>query len=462
MTEDSQELLTADSDTGSVVVKHVEGTVVSSGRKFMSEEDLESPKRIGKIITLVVFGIFGLWGSLYPIDGAIHAGGQIVVETYRKPIQHLEGGIVKEVLVSDGTVVTEGQPLIIMDNTQSLAQLEILRVQELATLALEARLIAERDQLDAVQYPTTLTTSTNSSAAIEMSAQTQIFNARKTFLRGETEVLQQRVEQLTTRVEGLEALKTSKLELVESYGAEIGDFKALLAEGFADKLRLRELERNYSALSGEIADLTANIASTQMQAGEARLQILQLRNQGLTEIVNALSEAQTRMQDIHERIVALEDIVRRTEIRSPASGVINNLQVHSPASVIPPGAIVAEIVPQNDNLVVDARVSLIDIDRVFIGQSASIRMSALNARRVPALDGKVVTVSADAVTDRAANTSYYLARLQLDPGSFDKLYGEPLVPGMPAEVFISTGSRTFFQYLLKPLTDSMARAFRED
>jgi epimerase transport system membrane fusion protein len=462
VSEDSQELVTPENDTGTGVVKHVEGTVVSAGRRFMSEEDLESPKRIGKVITTVVFGVFGLWASLYPIDGAIHAGGQVVVETYRKPIQHLEGGIVKEVLVRDGSVVAEGEPLIIMDNTQSLSQLEILRVQELATLALEARLIAERDALDAVQYPAALTTSTSASATIEMSAQTQIFNARKTYLRGETEVLQQRVEQLMTRAEGLEALKASKLELVESFGAEISDFKALLAEGFADKLRLRELERNHSAITGEIADLTANIASTQVQAGEARLQILQLRNQGLTEIVNLLSEAQTKLKDMQERIIALEDIVRRTEIRSPASGIINNLQVHSPAAVIPPGAIIAEVVPQSDNLLVEARISPIDIDRVFVGQPASIRMSALNARRVPTLDGKVLTVSADAVPDRATNTSFYLARLQLDPDSFEKLYGASLVPGMPAEVFISTGSRTFFQYVLKPLTDSMARAFRED
>lgn len=462
MSKESQVLVTPGDDAGTGVVKRVEGTVVASGQGLMADKDLDSPKRIGKTISIAVFGVFGLWAALYPIDGAIHAVGQVVVETYRKPIQHLEGGIVKEVLVRDGSVVVKDQLLITLDSTQSLSQLEILRVQELATLALESRLIAERDGLDAIQYPAALTTSTNPTAQIEMSAQTQIFNARRAFLEGETDVLEQRIEQLAARVGGLEALKFAKLELTKSFDSEITDFKALLAEGFADKVRLRELERNHASLSGEIADLTANIASTQVQIGETRLQILQLRNQRLTEVVNLLSEAQTKLKDMHERVVALEDIVRRTEIRSPADGVVNNLQIHSPASVIPAGAIVAEVVPQSDNLMVEARVSPLDIDRVFIGQSASIRMSALNARKVPALNGTVLTVSADTVVDRAANASFYVARLQLDADSFEKLDGESLVPGMPADVFISTGSRTFLRYILKPLTDSMSRAFRED
>lgn len=464
--DDPQELATPpiadDSSQSKSLFARTEERLIANKGDFMNDKNVNSPKRIGLTIAFLVFGVFGLWAAVAPLDGAIHAAGVIVVESYRKPIQHFEGGIVKTVLVRDGSVVEEGEPLIILDNTQSLAQLDILRGQELATLALEARLVSERDSLDNITFPPALIASTNPVAQVEMNSQSQIFAARTTLFNGETEILQQRVEQLEARVEGLKAVKASKITLIDSFDIEMTESRSLLAEGFVEKTRVRELERTHVITSAEVAELTANIASAEVQIGETKLQILQLSNQRLSEVVADLSEAQTRLNDIRERIIALEDIVTRTEIRAPSAGVINNLQVHSPSTVIPGGATIAELIPQKETLVIDVRISPIDVDRVHPGQLASIRMSALNARKVPALDGKVITISADSVADPGNGSSYYLARLELAPDSFEKLDGNELIPGMPTEVFISTGSRTFLQYLFKPFTDSMARSFRED
>lgn len=461
MTDNNEVLVKKESPkAGGTALARLENILVVDGGDSVIEGDFNAPKRIGLIILFVVFGIFGLWSALVPISGAAHAPAQVTVKSFKKPIQHLEGGIVREVLVRDGDLVEAGDVLVVMDDTQSQSQLGIYTTQLKSKLALEARLIAQRDQLEAVVYPPELRTD-DPAAQQEINAQNRIFQARKTATAGEISILQQRADQLESQISGLEAMRSSKSQLAESFQAELKDIQSLLAEGFADKNRLRELERNYSMTSAEAANLTANIASTRIQIGETRQEILQLQNRLQAEVVTQLSEVQTELQDIRERVIALTDIVSRMEIRSPDSGVVNNLRVHTPESVIPPGSILAEIVPQSDELIIEAKVSPMDIDRVAMGQQASIRMSAMNSRTVPTLYGTVTSLSADAIVDPNGAT-FYLARLELTPDSLEVLDGQPLVPGMPAEVFISTGSRTFLQYLMKPLTDSMARALRED
>lgn len=425
------------------------------------ETDFNAPKRIGLIIVFVVFGVFGLWATLVPFSGAVHAAGQVTVKSFKKPIQHLEGGIIKEVLVREGARVEAGDVLLIMDNTQAQSNLGILNSQYKSRLAQEARLIAERDKLSAVVYPATLPAD-DPVAQAEMRAQTQIFEARRTNLNGEIAVLEQRMEHLESQVKGLESVRASKQQLAESFGAELKDFQALVDEGFAEKTRLRELERNFASTSGEAAQLTANIASARIQIGETKLEILQLQNRLQTEIASQLSTVQTELKDIGERVIALTDVVSRTEVRTPDSGIVNNLKVHSRGSVIPAGTIIAEIVPQTDELVIDAKLSPMDIDRVAIGQETSVRMSSLNARTVPTLYGTVTNLSADVLLDPTNGSSYYSARLELTPDSLEVLEGKPLVPGMPADVFIKTPDRTFMQYLMRPLSESMARAVREE
>ena len=428
----------------------------------LDDSDLSSvdgAKRIGLTIFFLVFGVFGLWSVLAPLDGAAYAPGTVTVKSYKKTVQHLEGGIVADILVRDGDVVEAGQPLLILDDTQSMSSLEIIASQHAALKMREARLIAERDKLDGVVY-TQDPTFSETDVEQEVTAQNQIFAARRTANEGRREILKQRVSQLQNQIEGMEALRQSKELLAQSYAEELSDTQVLLAQGFSEKTRLREAERSYAAFSGEAAELTANISSTQVQIGETELQILQQESDFHNEVVAELSEVQTALKDANERLTALRDIVSRTTIVAPDAGVVNGMQIHTIGGVIGPGSRIAEIVPASDELVIEASVSPIDIDRVSVGQEARIRFSTFGSR-APTFFGEVLSLSADALTNESTGASYYLARIEVIPESQE--FGDlALLPGMPAEAFINTGARTFLQYLFKPLSNSFARSFNED
>jgi epimerase transport system membrane fusion protein len=295
-----------------------------------------------------------------------------------------------------------------------------------------------------------------------MEAQIEIFNARRSAIDGSVELLEQRVEQLQSQITGFLGLQTSKEKLTNSYNEELADTQELLSQGFSDKNRLRDLERNVSILEGEIAELTATIASTEVAIGEAKLQILQEEREFHNEVVSELREVQTTIDDGVEIAIALEDIVSRTVIRAPDSGIVNGLQFHTIAGVISPGVRILDIVPQEDDLIVEAQVSPIDIDRVAVGQEATIRFSSFGMGSAPSVYGKVISLSADSIVDEMSGVSSYLARVEVTKESMEALGDLSLVPGMPADVFIATGSRTFIQYIFKPLSNSIVRSLRED
>ena len=425
------------------------------------EISMETPKKVGLFIFFLVFGVFGFWAGFAPLDGAARASGVVTVESYTKVIQHLEGGIVGEILVRNGDVVAAGDPLLKLDNTQPLAQLGVANTQFVALKSREARLLAESSNSESISFHAVLM-QTGSDANAEMASETQIFLARKAARDGEVEVLEQREDQLASQVTGLEALRTSKLELAASFSEELIDVRELLEEGFADKQRLRELERSYSSFNGEAADLTANISSTQMRIGETRLQILQQDKNFLTEVVNELGEVRTRLKDTEERMIAMQDVLRRTSITTPVDGIVNGMQVHTVGGVVRPGADIAKVVPQSEELIIEANVSPNDIDRVTIGQEATISFSAFSSGLVPNIYGNVIGISADRLVDQNNGAPYYLARVEVTPEGMRDMGDLVLVPGMPAEVFINTGTRTFLQYVFKPFTTALSRSFIED
>jgi epimerase transport system membrane fusion protein len=274
-------------------------------------------------------------------------------------------------------------------------------------------------------------------------------------------VLEQRVSQMQSRVQGLRALHEAKVELAESFTAELNDVRELFAEGFADRNRLRELERNSASLRGDVADLVATISSAEIEIGETRLQILQQEKEFQNEVVRQLGEVQTQLRDVTERMTALRDVVQRTIISAPEDGLINGLQVHTIGGVVPQGQPIAEIVPISDELIVESRISPTDIDRVALNQHAMIRFSSFG-NSAPVIDGTVINISADVVSDQMTGMTFYTARIQVTPEGIEQLQGMTLIPGMPAEVFIQTGSRTFMQYLMKPFSNALARSFIED
>jgi len=422
-------------------------------------------RRIGLIILLVTFVVFGLWAVLAPLGGAALAPGVVVVQSHRKTVQHLEGGIVKRLLVREGDTVSRGDVLLELDDTQSGAEMGIVRGQYITARALEARLIAERDGGAAVVYDKTWQGSDDPHIRDVVRGQNQIFLARKNTHDGERAVLGQRVGQLHSQVEGLMQLKSSKQALMASYKEEIGDLEELLKDGFADKRRLREFERSYAQSLGDIADLSARIAGIKIKVGETELQALQIDKEFQQEVASGLGEVQSTIFELREKTQVLSDRVRRAQVLAPVDGMVVGLSVHTEGGVIAPGSPLMDIVPQNEGLMVEAQVEPLDIDRVKPGMRAEVRFSAFARANTPVFEGEVITLSADRLIDEVTGMPYFLARINLTPeseASLDEIESLYLIPGMPAEVLIKTGDRTLFKYLAQPFSNMFARSFIED
>jgi epimerase transport system membrane fusion protein len=424
-------------------------------------------RRIGMAIVLVVFVGFGGWAALAPLSSAAHAPGMVAVESYRKTLQHLEGGIVKSIEVRDGQAVEKDQVLITLDGTQSRAQLEVLRGQYYGALAREARLVAQRDGLAEPRFPDALLARREEARVHEaIQVQEQTFRVRKAAHDNEVALYDEQVRQLEAKAQGLAVQRTSRDRLVASYSGELKDFKELLDQGYADKQKVRELERSLSQAEGELGELVSELAAVKLQISETKLKILQLEKDMQREVAAELAEVQAELFELQERLQSLEDTVARTEIRAPQSGVVLGLAVHTLGAVIQPGQKLMDLVPRGERLIVEARVAPIDIDRVHEGQTAEIRFSAFRTRDTPRVDGKVVSLSADHLVDErdASKAPYYLARVEITRKGLEDLAQSELqlVAGMPAEVLINTGERTLLGYLVNPLRDTVARSFIED
>jgi membrane fusion protein, type I secretion system len=428
---------------------------------FTLEISDRSPRRIGLLILAIVFGGFGLWALVAPMDSAALAPGVVMVKGHRKTVQHLEGGIVSEILVTDGQLVEHGQTLLVLDATQARAELGILKGQYYTTRAMENRLVAERDSQAAVEFSADL--DVDDARALEaIKNEEQIFLARRADRLGEIEVLEQRISQLESQIQGLQALISSKDEVVRSYSEEVKDLTELLSEGYVNKQRLRELQRNRSRSVGEVADHRASIAQAEVQIGETRLQILQLNKRFTTEVVDQLAETQGRVYDLRERISAIQDRLRRTVITAPEAGIVLGMNTHTIGGVVRPGEALLDIVPELAELVVDARVSPMDIDRVSVGTEATVRFSAFKSATTPTIFAVVTKISADRLVDEQTGIPYYLARVEVSEEGRNMLGSLILVPGMPAEVLIKTGERTLFEYLVQPARNAFARSLIED
>lgn len=416
---------------------------------------------IGFLIVFVTFGIFGTWATFAPLESAALAPGVVTVQSYRKTVQHLEGGIVKELLARDGGMVSAGDPLIILDDTQIRAEYGMTRSQLVAAQAMEARLQAERDGLEQIDFSDML--ENDSKRAVEArEGETQVFNARRGSRLGETAVLQKRIGQLNEQISGLQSMIKTKRSLESSYKGEISELTELLSEGFVDKQRLLEQERKLDMLRAEVADHQSEVTKTRLQISETELQILQLNKDFNSEVVAQLAEVQTKVFDLQERMAALEDRLSRIVIRAPEDGMILGMTVHTIGGVVSPATPLLDIVPSVSDLIVEAQVSPIDIDRVSVGKAADIRFSAFNSSTTPVIKGEVVHVSADRLINEETGMPYYLARVSMTEEGAKALGSLTLQPGMPAEVLINTGARTMLQYLVQPATDAVARAMIED
>jgi len=415
----------------------------------------------GLLVLLVSFGALLLWSALVPLAGGVVAQGSVIVDGNRKAVQHLEGGIVAEILVRDGDRVRQDDVLVRLDAVTSRVTRDVLMGQYLAAQAVQARLHAERDRLDAIPFPPDLLADDPDRRRADLRAnETEVFRARREALDGQLSIYEQRIRQLQEQIGGLRAQVEANDRQVTLIGEEIDGLRQLFDKGFASRTRLLELERRQADLNGERGSLEAEIARAGVAIGEARLQILQLRRSFEEKVASELQEVRQRLFDLEDRLKGANDVVERRDVTAPLDGIIVNSQIHTPRGVVQPGQVLMEIVPVNDRLIVEIMIPPGDIDVVAVGMEAEVRFSALSLRMVPILLGRVVQVSADVREDRQGRV-FYTARVEVAEDQMKLLGDKELIPGMPAEVLVKSGERTVLEYLTRPLTDAFFHAFKE-
>ena len=417
---------------------------------------------LGTVVIVLFFGGFGAWAVFAPLESAAIAQGVLSVSGKRKTVQHLEGGIVADILVREGDRVTAGQILLVLDDTRARAALSLLEGQHRSSAALKARLEAERDGLPEVLYPEWLRRAVREGAAGDLLAtQDRIFNARARSLANRTAIYRQRIGQLREEATGLEEEIEAQDRQTELLDEEMDGLRGLIERGFEGKPRLLALARRKAEVAGARARNRALIARVEQRVGETRLTIGELANQRLTEVVAELREVEARMSDLRERIAAARNVFSRTRVVAPVAGTVVNLQVFTRGGVIGQGEALMDIVPAGGELVIEVQVEPTDIDTVYPDLPAQVRLTAFSHLTTPILAGTVLQVSADRLTDDRTGAAFYEARIALDPGQ-PALANLKLQPGMPAEVMIVTGKRTALDYLIKPIVASFRRSLREE
>jgi HlyD family secretion protein len=422
----------------------------------------ENELRTGLRILLLAAVLGGGWLAFVPLAGAVVVPGNLVVQSNVKAIQHPTGGVVAEIKVANGMRVAGGDLLVRLDATQAQASLQMVTKQLDELRARIARLTAERDGLSQPEFPPALMArSGEDNVRSLLASEPALFKARSEGRKSQKDLLQSRIAQLSQETSGLEAQVASKAKQLELIAGELVGVQDLYDKRLVPLARLTTLQRETARIEGERGQLIFSIAETKSKVGEAQLQIARIDQDFRTDVVKELGETLGKEAELVERGVAARDLLDRIEMRAPTSGVIHQLSAHTIGGVIRPGETIMEIVPDTDDLLVEAKLQPHDIDQVRPGQKAFVRFSAFNQRVTPQLSGTVSLVSADTSRDQQTNAPYFTVRIVLPDDERRRLGGLQLVSGMPAEVFMQTGSRTMMNYLLKPITEQMNRAFVE-
>lgn len=436
----------------------------------MSGSITKSPERsirrhlmVGVAACIILVAGAGGLAAMTKISGAVIAAGTLVVDSSVKRVQHLTGGVVSEIDVRDGAAVKANQVLIKLDATKIRANLAIVSkgLDEFYTRL--ARLQAERDGADTITFPADIAArKADPTVAGLLAGEQSLFEARKEARKNQKAQLQERITQLGSEVTGLEQQQAAKRKEIDLIAVELEGARKLWKSRYTSIDRLTALERDAARLEGENGTLTAAIAQSKGRTAEIKLQIIQIDQDLRTEVAKELREIQARVSEFVERKVAAEDDLKRVDIRSPQDGVVHQLAVHTVGGVVSPGQPIMLIVPVSDALTVEAHVAPQDIDQLSAGQEAVLRLSAFNMQTTPEIKGKLLSVSADLTVDERTGYGYYKARVALPPEELTKLRGLALAPGMPVETFFPTQERTVLSYFVKPLTDQLNRAFREE
>ena len=408
----------------------------------LASADYRVPARAGYALILVAFGVCGFWAARAPLNSAAVAQGQIEVDSRRKPIQHLEGGIIKEILIKEAQIVQKDQVLFRLEPTPARANSDMLRKQLDAALAQEARLLAELDGRPVISFPHEILDRRMIPDTVSaISNEERQFDERRQSIENQVRVFEARIEQTAHEITGRDRQRVALLAQIESITAQIASVGTLVEKGWYPRNRVLEQEREKVRLVGELGRAAADIARLDKQQDEARAQIEQIRQKFREDAAGGLADARVRVSDLREKVTIVGDILTRIDIRAPMTGVVQNLRVNGAGAVVKAGDTIAELIPIAEELVVVAQVSPLDIDSVVAGQKAEIRFGSLSRRNAPTVFGRVESISADALLNDSNKQSYYLARVIIPQADVPAAVATKLTPGMPADV-LSRDRRT--------------------
>ncbi|MGI9506650.1 MAG: HlyD family type I secretion periplasmic adaptor subunit [Geminicoccaceae bacterium] len=451
-----------------VVGKEVESEIVRQEtppeeEAFTAQFDPQRYVRRGITVIVVLFGGFGSWAAIAPLDSGVVAPGAVIVDGRRRVVQHPEGGVIEQLQIAEGESVTRGQVLLRLDQSRAGATYEILQGAYDAALAEESRLIAERDGLPEIVFPSDLQERVEQPEVLKIfESQRKLLAARQGSLIGQNGILAQQVEQARKEIEGLKAERESKSKQMGLLEDELEGLRELLAEGLTQKTRVLALERELEQTSGEGSSIDAEIARIGSVISEKELEMLQLQKDQQEKVATELRDTRARLLDSKERLGDARHVLDQIEVRAPIDGVVVNLQANTEGGVIGPGDVIMELVPTDEDLVVDARVSPSDIDLVRLGQRTNVLFTAFDVASTPTLSGEVTHVSADRLVDDLSGQPFYQATIAVPDKEIARLgEGQDLYAGMPADVIIVAGENTMLDYLIRPIKLSFQRAWQE-
>lgn len=423
-----------------------------------TSDSAAGPIRAGFVILTLFFGGLGGWAALAPLNAAVVGEAVVKVEGNRKSVQHPDGGVVKELRFRDGDTVAAGDVLIVLDDTATRAELDILQQQTINLRAMQSRLLAERDAAPTIAFPPELTEAT---AGAAMDNQQREFESRRAAIEGQTRILGERRSQLSAQITGSESQAQALRDQLDSVVTERAKLQELYDNGLIEQPRLLQLDRTAKGIEGQIASLEATVASNLRAIEENAQQVSQLSRDRLAEVTQQLSEVQSKLLDLAPRQHAAATALARTQVRAPYAGRIVDLAVFSVGGVIAAGERLLDIVPEERSLIVEAKIRVEDIADIAPGMRAEVHFISYKQRITPLIHGNVTNISADRLTDERTQVPYYVARVAVDANELAESPEIQLYPGMPAAVMITTKERTALDYIVGPLFAALDQSFRE-
>lgn len=423
---------------------------------------LRGPLIASSIAVIIGFGGFLLWGFTADLDSAAVATGKVVVDSQRKTITHLEGGILRRLLVQEGDFVKAGQPLVELDDTRARAELAQLRAKRISLMATLARLRAERDLKNDIEMPAELTKSEAIAVADVIAAEQSFFEKRRKVYEGKVAFQQKEIEQFEAQINATEAQIEANTNRQILLKERVEALTLLEKKGFASKAILSDEQLELSELIGDGGQFAADKAKLEKARQGAEVALLQAEQELQSEIASEILTAQLELNTTNEQIISSKDILDRLVVHAPQSGIVYDIEMRTPGSVVEPSKAIMEIVPQDEKMLVEVRMNLKDIDHVRVGSEARIRLTAYDRRNVRPLEGAVSFVAADQSVDQQTQEAFYVVRAEVDQTELANNPVVALYPGMPAEVLIVRRARKAIEYLVEPISDSWNRAFRED